>query len=76
MFKVPSASASDFSKVNLPYKALYHDKCPSLKENKDIIVLECRKRYIYMQPQCNNTLKYNVSVNKTKKYGFTVNRKH
>lgn len=47
MFKVPSASASDFSKVNLPYKALYHDKCPSLKENKDIILLECRKRYIY-----------------------------
>lgn len=41
MFKVPSASARDFSKVNLPYKALYHDKCPSLKENKDIIVLEC-----------------------------------
>lgn len=46
MFKVPSASASDFSKVNLPYKALYHDKCPQLKENKDINVLECRKRYI------------------------------
>lgn len=46
MFKVFSVSVSDFLKVNFLYKVFYYDKCLLLKENKDIIVFEGRKRYI------------------------------